>query len=764
MKEQPLNPSVKRPHGPTYPSDPTHGASEDFAVDPDRVVDVLIVDDEKVNLMLLREYLRTLPVNMVEANNGVSAVNIVASGNYDFALILLDVMMPGMDGFQTAEALQELPGGQAVPIMFITALGRDREYLFKGYEAGGVDYLVKPIEPEILIGKVSVFLEMHRHKLALSAMRDELERTVEQLRRSEEALRTSQKHYKIVADYNFDFEAWIGPEGDFLYVSPSCERLTGYTPDKFQSDPDFLRSLIHPDDLSLWDGFKVHPHKDDSGHTLDFRILDKFGAIRWVVAAIRQTPPDEDGSSTGVRVSLRDVTKRKQAEEQLSFESLHDSLTGLPNRALCLDRITHAAERAKRRKGFTFAVVFIDLDRFKLVNDSFGHIFGDRLLIAVADRMHQYIRRVDTISRFGGDEFILILEELVSQGQAIRIIKRMQAAMAQPFYLDDKEIRITASFGVMFGPDAPGENPEDILQSANLAMYKAKEVGRDTIKVFNTRLKKKFLRVLSIENDMRSALANKEFYIVLQPIISMRSGRLIGFEALARWNSPTRGTISPAEFIPIAEETGLIIELGEYLLEKACTLRAQWAASQRCPDDLVLAVNISARQFSQSLLWNKIQRTMNRTQCNPKGVKLEITETTIMNRPDKATSQLQKLKNLGLTLSIDDFGTGYSSMSYLKRFPLDQLKIDLSFVRRIDTDKENREIVRAIIALAHNLGLEVVAEGIETPKHLQILRDLGCEYGQGFLFSRPIEVKGATALALGEKKLPWEHFFQDHKA
>ncbi len=757
MKEHILAPPPERPEKPYVLPDNLSDSSGRAYVESEAPVDLLIVDDEKVNLMLLREYLRTLSVNMVEASSGSEAVEIVASGNYQFALILLDVMMPGMDGFQTAETLRGLPGGQAVPIMFITALGRDREYIFKGYEAGGVDYLVKPIEPEILIGKVSVFLDMHRHKLALSAMRDELERTVEQLRRSEEALRLSQKRYRIVADYNFDFEAWIGPNGDFLYVSPSCERLTGYTPEKFQSDPGFLRSLIHPEDLSLWDDLKV-VSSGETGHTIDVRIQDKVGTTHWVLAAVRQAPPDEDGSPMGLRVSLRDVTKRKHAEERLTYESLHDSLTGLPNRALCLDRIKHAAERARRRKDFSYAVVFIDIDRFKLVNDSFGHMFGDRLLVEISKRMHHYVRRVDTISRFGGDEFILVLEELVSQGQAIRIIKRLQAAMAEPFFLDDKEIRITASFGVMFGPDSV-DNPEDILQSANLAMYKAKEVGRDTVKVFNTRLKKKFLRVLSIENDMRSALANGEFYIVLQPIITMQSGQLIGFEALARWNSPTRGMISPGEFIPIAEETGLIIELGEYLLEKACRLRAEWTKSEYCPDDLMISVNISARQFSQSLLWNKIQKTMERTNCAPKGVKLEITETTIMDRPDKAASQLGKLKKLGLKLSIDDFGTGYSSMSYLKRFPLDQLKIDLSFVRRIDSDRENREIVRAIIALAHNLGLDVVAEGIEAPKHLAILRDLGCEYGQGFLFSKPIEIEEATALAIGKKPLPWIKLF-----
>ncbi|MGE4553383.1 MAG: EAL domain-containing protein, partial [Desulfovibrionaceae bacterium] len=545
-------------------------------------------------------------------------------------------------------------------------------------------------------------------------------------------LKRAEAKYRTIADYNYDMEGWLAPDGALIYISPSCERITGYPPERFLATPELLHQIIHRDDMGLWLQH-MQAATEPGGEGADFRIFRRDGRMRWISQVTRTLPGNQ-----GLRFSMRDITDRKFMEKQLEYESLHDPLTGLSNRALCLDRIRLAQERAKRR-GAYFAVVFMDLDRFKIVNDSLGHAMGDKLLIETSTRLLKAVREVDTVSRFGGDEFILLLEDLNLPREGIRTVRRVRELLRESFGLEGHDVPLSASFGVVLSSAAGSNNPEEILQNANLAMHRAKEAGRDRIKVFNPHMLDQAQGLMHLEHDLRAAVAGGEFSLVYQPIYALANSRLTGFEALVRWDHPTRGRIDPGEFIPVAEGTGIINELGRYVLARACRDFVRWAT--RFPDAgrLTMAVNVSSRQFARHDLVEMVQAVLAETGMPPRRLKLEITETSIMEHGASVVLKLGRLKQLGILMSIDDFGTGYSSLAYLQKFPLDNLKIDLSFVKMLDVAPENVEIVRAIITLAHTLGLEVVAEGVEKPEHLEVLCSLDCEYGQGYLLARPLE-------------------------
>jgi diguanylate cyclase (GGDEF)-like protein/PAS domain S-box-containing protein len=559
----------------------------------------------------------------------------------------------------------------------------------------------------------------------------------------EEALQRSEERYRTVADYTYGCETWIGPDGNFLYISPSCKELTGYPPEAFAQGVDSFERVVHPEDQPLW---RQHfeKAKQVDGETLDFRLFLKEGRQRWI-SIVSRAVSNQEGGSLGLRCSMRDITERKLMELQLRRHALYDTLTGLGNRTICLDRILHGLERAKRRDDYFYAVIFMGLDRFKGVNESMGHAFGDKVLVEVSRRLTGCVRDLDTLSRFGGDEFVIFLEELNTPREATQIIKRICAALRAPYAIDGFEVQLTASLGVVLSP-ADYANPEDLLRNATIAMYRAKEAGRDRFKIFNSKMLERAVRVMNLENELRRAIVNNEFFLMFQPVLRLTSETLMGFEALIRWRHPERGVVAPGEFIPLAEETGLIVEIGRFVLEEACATLASWRAESPGAADLVMSVNISGKQFSQTGLVELVRRTLDTTDLPAGNLKLEITETAIMDNAQLAIERLIRLKNLGLTLSIDDFSTGYSSMSYLQKFPLDNLKIDLSFVRMMEIAPENVEIVKAIIDLAHNLGLEVVAEGVENLLQKQLLSKLGCEYGQGYLFARPVDKAQAAVL------------------
>jgi diguanylate cyclase (GGDEF)-like protein len=444
----------------------------------------------------------------------------------------------------------------------------------------------------------------------------------------------------------------------------------------------------------------------------------------------------------------REVAERKQIEEQLLHNAFHDGLTGLANRALFMDHLKLALGRAERHAAYRFAVLFLDLDRFKVVNDSLGHMAGDELLVGVARRLAAAMRPGDTVSRLGGDEFTVLLDDLRDAGEAVAVAERLQRELAPAFDLDGHEVFTTVSIGVALGAEAY-QRPEDILRDADTAMYRAKQLGKARHEVFDQAMHARAVDRLGLERDLRGAAERGELFLQYQPIVSLATGALRGFEALVRWRHPERGVIPPAKFIPIAEETGMIIPVGKWVLEEACRQMSRWRKLARTDGPLPVSVNLSGKQFLRPDLLEQVRDVLRETGLDPSGLKLEITETVVMENIETAAHTLEQLRALGVELSIDDFGTGYSSLSYLQRFPVSTLKIDRSFVSRMTESEGTAEIVRTIMRLAQNLGMDVVAEGVETEGQRAQLRGFECEFGQGYYFSRPMDVGDAEALVLG---------------
>jgi diguanylate cyclase (GGDEF)-like protein len=436
----------------------------------------------------------------------------------------------------------------------------------------------------------------------------------------------------------------------------------------------------------------------------------------------------------------------EENKEHFRHAAFHDALTGLPNRPLLIDHLKLAIEHSKLHLDHLFAVLFIDLDRFKNINDSLGHNTGDQLLVAVAGRIGEGMRPTDTIARLGGDEFAILLDGLEDSTIATAVAARIQGELLKPFSLNGHEVYITASIGIRLSTDGR-EDPETMLRDADTAMYRAKDNGKARHELFDSTMHTRAVAVLRLENDLRRAIERKEFCVHYQPIVSLETEALVGFEALARWNHPERGLVPPDEFIPLAEETGLITEIGAWVLHEACMQLRQWQQVARTRS-LTMSVNLSGKELTQTDLIQQVKNTLEQTELNPNCLRLEITESVVMENAELATNTLLQLRKLGVQLSIDDFGTGYSSLSYLHRFPVNTLKIDRSFIGRMANGDENSEIVRTICTLANNLGMEVVAEGVETREQLELLRSLKCEYGQGYLFAKPLDVEMATAMAL----------------
>ncbi|MBW4515892.1 MAG: EAL domain-containing protein [Timaviella obliquedivisa GSE-PSE-MK23-08B] len=581
-----------------------------------------------------------------------------------------------------------------------------------------------------------------------------LTNTVELLQLKEELqqVRQSEERYALAAQGANDGVWDWNLQTNQVFFSHRWKTMLGYSVDGLSDRPEEWFDRVHPDDLH-WVKHEMTAHLEQQVAQFEcqHRMRHQKGEYRWMLSR-GSAIWNEDGKALRIAGSQTDITTWKHAEEKLVYEALHDTLTGLPNRIFLMERLRQALQLTKRHSDYLFAVLFIDLDRFKVINDSLGHMIGDQLLIAISHRISNCLRPTDTIARLGGDEFVILLADVKDRDSATRVADRLQEELLLPFNLDGHEVFSAASVGIAFS-SVGYDRPDDLLRDADIAMYRAKAHGRARYAIFQPGMHSKAVALLQIETDLRRAIERHELRLHYQPIVSLRTCQVTGFEALIRWAHPQRGMISPGEFVPVAEETGLITPMGWWVLQESCRQMQRWHEQFLSAQSLIVNVNLSSKQFSPHLV-DQISQILEETQLPPHYLKLEITESILMENAESAVTTLSQLKTLGTLLAIDDFGTGYSSLNYLHRFPIDTLKVDRSFVSKVDVDGEQLAIARTIITLAWNLGMEVVAEGVETMKQLAQLRSLQCDYAQGFLFSLPLDVAAVEHLMASQPHQP----------
>ena len=580
-----------------------------------------------------------------------------------------------------------------------------------------------------------------------------------QLHRIRRQLAERDQLFQLISENAADMIALVDCDGRRLYNSPAYQKVLGYSPEELKATSSIEQ--IHPDDRARVLKAAERASLSGRGERMEYRVRHKDGTWR-TLESTASPIRNAKGQTEKLVIVNRDITERKRAEEMLVHNAFHDGLTNLPNRALFLDRLQHALTLSKKRSNYKFAVLLIDVDEFKIINDSLGHTAGDELLIQIGQRLKDSVRQVDTVSRprasevlgrptnddtlarLGGDEFTILLDDIRDPIEAVRVAERVQAELATPFVVNHQEIVISASIGIA-SSTSPHTQAEDLLRDADIAMYRAKRAGKARCEVSDTAMHANAVKRLRLETDLRKALDQGEFRVYYQPIVSLQTGKITGFEALTRWQRP-EGILPPIEFIAVAEEIGLIIPMNRQLLREACQHLRSWQSEFPSSPPLTMSVNITSREFAQPDLASEIRKSLEQTGVDPGCLQLEITETIAMGDAEKSGHVLAQLKATGIGLSIDDFGTGYSSLSRLRRIPVDTLKIDRAFISHMDSDPENREIVRIIIMLAHNLGLKVVAEGAETEEHINLLKQLNCEMAQGYFFSRPADDQAMAKL------------------
>jgi len=573
-----------------------------------------------------------------------------------------------------------------------------------------------------------------------------------QLYRIRRQLAERDQLFHLISENAADMIALVDSDGRRLYNSPAYLKVLGYSPEDLKGTSSIEQ--IHPDDRPRVLKAAEKARLTGRGERMEYRVRHKDGSWR-TLESTASPIRNAKGQTDKLVIVNRDITERKRAEEMLAHNAFHDGLTNLPNRALFLDRLQHALTLSKRHPNYKFAVLLIDVDEFKIVNDSLGHPAGDELLIQIGQRLKDGVRRADTVSRpridgvpvrpandatlarLGGDEFAVLLDDIRDPIEAVRVAERVQAELASPFAVNQQEIVISASIGIA-SSTSPHTQAEDLLRDADIAMYRAKRAGKARCEVSDPAMHANAVKRLRLETDLRKALEQGEFRVYYQPIVWLQTGKIAGFEALTRWQRP-EGILSPIEFIAVAEEIGLIIPMNRQLLREACQHLQSWQSEFPSSPPLTMSVNMTSMEFAQPDLASEIRKSLEQAGVDPGCLQLEIIETIAMGDAEKSGHVLAQLKALGVRLSIDDFGTGYSSLSRLRRIPVDTLKIDRAFILNMDSDPENREMVRAIIMLAHNLGLKVVAEGTETEEQINLLKQLNCEMAQGYFFSRPAD-------------------------
>jgi len=794
---------------------------------------ILVVDDSKLMRFKLRQLLENDGYAVIEADDGVQALSTYEQVQPD--IILMDCVMPKMDGLTACAKIQELPNGKRTPVIIITNLEDDKA-VDLAFEAGATDYITKPIHWAVLRQRVRRLLHAKvtetsldqsqafaqsiisyaldgiitvdskglirslnpatekifgykndevigkdvnllipkffcnecdcyltekdtRNRNIIGAIKEIVGRTrngsivyielttnefymgkerlytvilrdITSRKQAGEILHESEERYRALSENAYDLISEINPSGHFLYTSPNYKDVLGYETSELLSKR--ATDFIYPEDLpAVVTGIKRAFEYSTLGQTT-YRLLHKNGDLLWFEST-GKVYETAKGEKRVVLVS-RDITERQRYEETIRHQAFHDAMTGLPNRLLFKDRLDLAMAHARRNKQM-LAVLFLDLDRFKLINDTLGHDLGDQLLQSVAIRIKECVREDDTVARLGGDEFTLLLPEIIKEESAAKVAHKILEAIRQPLDIGNHELYITASIGIVFYPN-DGKDVETLLKNADTAMYRAKEKGRNNYQLYTPVMNAKAFERLVIENSLRRALERNEFILYYQPKFSISTRQIVGVEALLRWQTPDKGLIQPGEFIPIAEETGLIVPIGEWVLNAACAQNKAWQEAGL--PHVRVAVNISARQFQLQNFVDTVTKVLEKTGLDPKWLELEITETVAMQNAEFTIKMLLELNEMGIHLSIDDFGTGYSSLSYLKRFPINKLKIDKSFVSEIGVGQNDKaKIASTIIILGQSLNLGVVAEGVETVEQLDFLKGHQCDEMQGYLLGKP---------------------------
>lgn len=576
-----------------------------------------------------------------------------------------------------------------------------------------------------------------------------LNRYIPGCERTEAVLRASEAKFRALIQNSSDIIGILEADGTIRYESPSVERILGYKPEELLGKNAF--EFIHPEDIAkISESFKYLVQNLGATVRVESRFRHKNGS--WCFLESTGSNLLAEPFIRGIVINSRDISDRKFAEEKLIYDALHDVLTGLPNRALFTDRLRRASEYAKRDSNYLFAVLFLDLDRFKFINDSLGHTYGDQLLLAIAQRLKECLRPTDLAARLGGDEFTVLLEGIKDVSDTVRVAERIQQELAFPIAIGEQEIITTVSIGIALSTTGY-KQPEDLLRNADIAMYRAKVRGKARYEIFDTNMHAQIVERLQLERDLRRAIERRELRVYYQPIVYLNTGNLAALEALVRWQHPQEGLIFPEKFMPIAQEIGLSMSIDEWVLQEACRQLQMWQKQCKLKaktPTLTINVNLCGCWFKQQKLQRYIHQILQETELQPHSLKLEITEDIIMENDSEVSFMLNQLRDLGIKLAIDDFGTGYSSLARLHRFPITELKIDRSFVSGSDVEKGNLDIIETIVILAKKLGMEVTAEGIETAQQLQKLRELKCEYGQGYFFSKPLESKAIEALIMAD--------------
>ena len=674
---------------------------------------ILIVDDVPANLAVAVDYLESHNFTVMVAQDGEEGIERAQMIQPD--LILLDVMMPGIDGFEACRRLKAIKSTREIPVIFMTAL-TDISDKVTAFEVGAADYVSKPFQMEELLSRITTHLTLHAVQ--------------QQLITQNAQLHASELYYRGLFEAAQDGILLLDLEsGKITDVNESVVNLLGYKRDHYL-------------DRKLWE---IVPFRDISACQRafsDLQIMKPVSFEHWLLRKEDKSPINIEfvakvyqvGTAKIAQCNIRDITGRIQAEERVHYMALHDALTGLPNRTLLQDRLYQAIAMASRNQKHV-AVIMLDLDRFKSINDSLGHQIGDGLLQAVAKRLITCLRSSDIVARLGGDEFVIALPAVDGSYDSEEVIQKALASLREPYNIEGHDMHISGSMGVALYPD-DADSPSALLRAADIAMYAAKAAGRGRYMFFTSDLSVAPQRRLTLVNDLCDACEREELVLYYQPLISAESGSITGVEALLRWKHPLYGMIFPMEFIPILEEMELIVGVGKWVLKTACMQNAAWQKKGLAP--VRMSVNLSAHQFYHGDLLQTVEAALRDSQLNPKWLDLELTEGLSLEDSDVAINIMQELKRVGVGLSLDDFGTGWSSLNCLRRFPLDRIKIDRSFMREITTDPAAQMLVSSIIELAKKLGMGCTAEGVETIQELNYLKKTGCSEVQGFLYSHPL--------------------------